>query len=320
MIRTPRTLQLDRDGRVLVVRVANPPHNFINTEMVAELDSLTRSLRRDRSIGAVVITGAGDDLFVGHIDVSEILAEVERIGVPVGPRAAWAMRGIASLDRLPVARSVLRRTPARGILEVQRIHDVFLRMNRMDKVFLAAIGGSALGGGCDLALACDIRYMATGSAAIGFPETTLGLIPGAGGTQRLTRLLGTARTIELLLEGRPLSPPDALERGLVHHVVEPELLLAATMETARRLSRRSPASIRAAKRVVYRCGSRSLEAGLAGERRWALVAASSAEARAALAEYLERCTRDGRPPWASAETLSPWLSGTAVPPARQVEA
>src|SRR5919204_450474 len=139
-------------------------------------------------------------------------------------------------------------------------------MVRMDKVFIAAINGMATGGGCELTLACDIRIMAEGDFLIGLPETSVGIIPGAGGTQRMARALGPAKAIELILEARPLPPDEALEVGLVHRLARPERLLEEAQATATRLARRSPASVAAAKRAVYEGGSMPLPAGLQLER------------------------------------------------------
>jgi enoyl-CoA hydratase/carnithine racemase len=145
----PRTFETEREGRVLMVRFDNPPFNFINREMVAELGALLDSLEDDRSVGAVVLTGKPGDLFITHYDVEEILAGSEGVGRTVSAGVAGAsLQTVGTVARLPGARAALRRTPAAGLLELGRIHDLFLRVQRMDKVFVAAINGPALGGGC----------------------------------------------------------------------------------------------------------------------------------------------------------------------------
>ena len=295
---------------MLVVRVDHPPHNFMNREMVAELDSLVRSLDGDRSVGAVVITGKPDDLFITHYDVAEILSGVKDVGVVPPPALAGGLLRVAgAIKRVPGVRGAAARTPVRGLLELHLIHDVFLRMNRSDKVFIAAINGPATGGGCELSLACDLRYIADAEIPIGLPEMTLGFNPGAGGTQRLSRLLGTGRALEMMLEGKLLDPREALEIGLVNRVVPADELVAAASETAGRLARRVPEAVRGLKRSVYEGSAGSLEAGLAAERKWFMSEAGRERSLAAMAAYVEEVESGGGAPWADPEALRAWQQG-----------
>src|SRR5215213_2622629 len=203
--------ETQRQGRVVVVRIDNPPHNFMTGEMVRELQALVHSLDGDRSVGAVVITGKPDDLYITHYDVGEILASVERAGIAAPPwLTAIVLRIAGVIRRIPGLREAAARTPLAAVFELYRIHDLFLDMNRSDKVFIAAINGPATGGGCELSLACDIRLMANTEIAIGLPEMTVDFNPGAGGTQRLPRLIGIGRAMEMMLEGRTLPPREAL--------------------------------------------------------------------------------------------------------------
>jgi enoyl-CoA hydratase len=305
-------LATERDGRVLTVLVDHPPHNFMTAEMVRDLDRLTRSLARDRSVGTVIFTGRPPDLFITHYDVGEILASIERVGVAAPPWLTGAMLRIAgSIRRIPGLGALAERSPLRGLFELYRIHDVFRRMNRMDKVFIAAINGPATGGGCELALACDVRYMADAKISIGLPEMTVGFNPGAGGTQRLSRVLGTGRALEMMLEGRTLSPREAADIGLVHRLVAPDRLRAEATETGRRLARRSPQSIRALKRAVYDGASLSLARGLGVERKWFMAAAGTEPSKRAMAAYTEEVAKLG-PTWADRETILAWQEGTAA--------
>jgi enoyl-CoA hydratase len=307
------TFETAREGRVLVVRIDNPPHNFMNREMVAELDGLTRSLRRDQSVGAVVITGMPASLFITHYDIAEILAGVEDVGVAPSPALAGGLLRVASgLKRIPGLRSAAARTPVRGLLELHLVHDLFLRMNRLDKVFIAAINGPATGGGCELALACDLRYIADTPIPIGLPEMTMGFNPGAGGTQRLTHLLGAGRALEMMLEGRTLLPAEAAEVGLVNRVIPADRLLAEAVETGERMARRSPQAIRGLKRSVYEGGARPLEQGLAIERKWFMAEAGLDQSLREMAAYAKEVEKLGGAPWADSEAMSRWQQGTAA--------
>jgi enoyl-CoA hydratase/carnithine racemase len=213
------------------------------------------------------------------------------------------------MRRVPGLRAAAERTPMRGLFELYRIHDTFLRMNRLDKVFIAAINGPATGGGCELSLACDLRYMADAEISMGLPEMTMGFNPGAGGTQRLSRAIGPGRALEAMLEGRTFTPGEALQAGLVHRVVEPAALHEQAMETAHRLARRSPGSVRALKAAVYDGASSSLRRGLAQERRQFMSVGGSEAARRAMAAYVEEVESREGAPWADPEAIRRWQQG-----------
>jgi enoyl-CoA hydratase len=303
--------ETERRGRVLVVRIDHPPHNFMTGEMVRELSDLVNSLERDRSVGAVVITGKPADLYITHYDVGEILASVERAGIAAPPwLTAVVLRVVGAIRRVPGLRSAAERTPLAAVFELYRVHDLFLAMNRSEKVFIAAINGPATGGGCELSLACDIRYMADAEIAIGLPEMTVDFNPGAGGTQRLPRAIGVGRALEMMLEGRTLAPPEALDYGLVQAVIPPSELEEEAIRTAERLARRAPEAIRALKHAVYEGSTQRLSRGLAQERKWFMFASATDSSRQKMAAMAGQVEADGASPWAQPETLREWQEGT----------
>lgn len=282
----PQVVFMEQTGRVLTVRLDDPPRNFLGSRMVDELDDLTRRLEHDRSVGAVILTSAVSDVFVTHADTPEMSRRAEAAGWAPSYRQARALAAVAGpMGRIPPARRALERTPLAGVVSLRRAYDVFARMNRLDKVFIAAINGLALGGGFILALACDIRLMADGDHRIGLPEGALGFIAAAGGTQRCARLIGPGRTLDLLLDGRLLRPSEAAEIGLVNRVVPAAELLPTAEELADRLARRSPLALREIKRCVYDGGSRRLSAGLRVEEASMLATVSSAASRRAFGAY-----------------------------------
>src|ERR671918_267641 len=309
----PRTFETERRDRVLVVRIDGPPHNFMTGEMIRELSDLLGALRGDHSVGSVVITGKPDRLYITHYDVGEILASVERAGIAAPPwLTGIVLRVAGAIRRVPLLRDLVERTPLAAVFELYRVHDLFLSMNRSEKVFIAAINGPATGGGCEMSLACDIRVMADADIAIGLPEMTVDFNPGAGGTQRLPRAIGTGRALEMMLEGRTLSAREALDVGLVHAVVPPEQLVDAAVRTGERLSRRSPEAIRSLKRAVYQGASLPLRKGLAQERKWFMVSSATESSQRLMAAMAKQVEADGASPWASGETIAPWQEGTAV--------
>jgi enoyl-CoA hydratase/carnithine racemase len=185
-------------------------------------------------------------------------------------------------------------------------------MNRSGLVFIAAINGPATGGGCELSLACDVRLMANREIAIGLPEMTIDFNPGAGGTQRLPRLVGVGRALEMMLEGRTLSPREALDCGLVQAVVPPDQLTAAATRTGERLATRSREAVRSLKHAVYEGASSDLARGLAVERKWFMVASATDSSQEKMEAMVRQVEAEDSSPWASAEGLRPWQDGTAT--------
>lgn len=280
-----RTVLTEQAGRVLTVRLHNPPLNFLNSAMVDELNHLVRALRRDRTIGAVVLTGKPDRLFVTHADSPEILRHARAIGYSPTYRQARAMLPIISAaKRLPRARAALRRGPLAGALALQTADDTFRDMNRLDKVFIAAINGPALGGGLILALACDIRLIAEGNP-VGLMESNIGFMAAAGGTQRATRLLGPGKALELLLDGTILTTSQAADLGLVNEIVPADDLLDRANELGARLAHRSPHVIRELKRAVYDGSTRRLQTGIRMEEASMLATAATPAAIRATTAY-----------------------------------
>ncbi|ALZ31668.1 TPA: enoyl-CoA hydratase/isomerase family protein [Pseudomonas aeruginosa] len=302
MTLAPRHLRIEQRGRVLQVLLDNPPANFLTTAVMQELADLLEDLEQRQDISAVILSGAADGVFLTHFDVDEI----ERAVAPITfSMPAWLTRLLLEseslLRHLPGARKLLRRTLLAGVADMNLFHEVTAHMRRMDKVFIAAINGLALGGGCELALACDLRLMAEDDQVerfLGQPEVLIGLIPGGGGTQMLARSLGVARALELCLEGQLLEPRQALALGLVNGLAPAEELLEAADALAQRLSRRSPQAVRLIKRSIYQAASRDWTEGMASEKAGFLSAASQGNTRRAMREYIERVrtiTREERP-------------------------
>jgi len=286
------TTTLDRATGVLTVRISNPPTDLLNAKVLADLDRLTRRLSRDRSVRSVVLTGPRDGVFVPHYDLSEIAAGAEELGLTTPyPAARAALTAVAWLGRVPLANHALAHTPARGLVELLRTTATLDRIGNLPQVVIAAIEGDALGGGCEVALACDVRVMGDGDYRIGLPELTAGIPPGAGGSVRLTRMLGAARASEMILRSITLTPRQAHEVGLVGELVGVGEALARAQRMAADLADRNRTAILAAKRTI-RTGSALVEsAGF-------VASASSPEAVARLRTFAAGADPSrGRTPW-----------------------
>ena len=289
-------VRTEQRGRVVLATLVNPPHGLMDAGIVDGLESLVDRVEWDSAVGAVVQTGDHSERFIAHYDVRELL-EGARSGPSVGPRVAkGSLRLTGALRRVAAAERALARTPAAGLVAIERFHEILLRMNRCGAVFVAALNGSAMGGGCELALACDLRIMAEGPYLIGQPEILLGFPPGGGGTQRLARLLGSGRALRLVLDGGPLSPTQALEIGLVDDLAASDSLLDSAVAHAARLGRRPKAAVAACKRAVYEGGSLPLSQGLRLERAEFLAALGTREAEDAMQAYLDATDETGQLP------------------------
>jgi enoyl-CoA hydratase len=243
--------------RVAVITVNRPQKlNALNARTVTELAEAFRSVRDDSHVGAAVLTGAGERAFVAGADISEI----------------------RQLD------------PARGVEMARRGQELTLLMERCGKPVIAAVNGFALGGGCELAMACTLRVAAR-TAKLGQPEINLGIIPGYGGTQRLARLIGESKAMELILTAAMVSAEEALALGLVNRVVEPGQARPAAETWARELvTTKPPLAVKAAIEAVHEGLSRTLEDGLSLEARLFAALCATEDMGEGTSAFLEKRT------------------------------
>jgi enoyl-CoA hydratase len=224
------TLLLERRGRVALLTINRPAKlNALNIQTRAEGAAALDELREDESVRVVVITGAGEKAFVAGADIGEFEG-----------RTAVSQR------------------------DVMTARSLFTAVDTFPKPVIAMVNGFCLGGGCELALSCDIR-VASDRARFGQPEINLGIIPGGGGTQRLTRIVGEGKAMELILTGDMIDAQQAYTLGLVNAVFPAEELEAKTMEMANRIAEKSPVALRMAKEAVKTAARANLDEGLRRE-------------------------------------------------------
>ena len=244
-------VEVERDGAVAVVLLNRPEQlNALSNELMEELVARLEELDRDEEVRAIVL-GGNERAFAAGADIGE-LAQASAIDLYYERRVErWdAIRGL--------------RTP-----------------------LVAAVSGYCLGGGCELAMSCDL-IVASETAHFGQPETGLGIIPGAGGTQRLTRAVGKALAMDVILSGRRLSAREALAAGLVARVVAKEAWLEEAKRVARDIAEKGPVATRLAKESVDRAYETSLSAGVEAERRALYLAFASEDAKEGMTAFGEK--------------------------------
>jgi enoyl-CoA hydratase/carnithine racemase len=244
------------DGGVAVLELSNPPVNAYSYEMFRELDDAILRARMDEDVHVLLLTGAGDKAFCAGAD-------------------------IAMLERA---------TPEFKYWFCLHANETLLRLEHTPKLVIAAIGGHCVGGGLEIALAADLRVARAGTGKLGLPEVSLGVLPGTGGTQRLTRLVGKAKAIEMMVTGNLLSVDQALALGLVNQILPAEGFAAAALEVARSFCppNKPARAIGHIKRAVQTGGEVPLESGLALERELQQRLFTAADAREGLAAFLEK--------------------------------
>ncbi len=217
-----RYLQWGNDGGVFVIRFFNPPTNLMNARMVAELREALKMFDEYAPVRVIVLTGAIPGYFIQHYDVGELSTSADAAAKDANIGAGG---------------------------ELHEMHQLLLEIEAMSKPVIAAINGQAHGGGFELALACDFRIM-TDPGSVGLPEVNVGILPGAGGTVRLPRLIGAARAKELILRGMVADAQTAVDYGMVMKAVPPDKLMEEALALAKRLESLPPQSLALVKKVI----------------------------------------------------------------------
>ena len=230
MSKSYESLLVERRDRVALIIINRPEkRNALNIQTRQEGAAVLEELREDEEVRVVVFTGAGDKAFIAGADIAEFAG-----------RTAITQR------------------------DVMTARSLFTAIDTFPKPVIAMVNGYCLGGGCELALACDLR-IASETASFGQPEINLGIIPGGGGTQRLTRLVGEGKAMEMILTGDIIDAKTAFTLGLLNMVVPAADLEAKTMEMANRIAEKSPVALRMAKEAVKTASRANLDEGLRRE-------------------------------------------------------
>jgi len=244
------TIIVEKEGNIGIITLNRPPANSVNFALLKDLDRALDQFEEDKEVRALIITGAGEKGFSAGFDVTEAARAAE----------------IGNTGRA-----------------------VFSRIERYPKPVVAAINGYALGGGCELTMACHFRVMvSTEKAKIGCPEVNLGIIPGWGGTQRMPRLIGKTRAMDMLVFGKRINAPEALNIGLINKVSQPGELVNDAKDLAHRLAKQAPLAVKAILESVTVGLETTLEEGLKVEGKNLNMVSSSKDAIEGITAFLEK--------------------------------
>jgi enoyl-CoA hydratase len=251
---TFKNLLVEKKEKYAIVTLNRPEKlNALNNETIGELEQVMRELDNDQNVRCVILTGAGEKAFVAGADITEISNLDSKSG------KEFALRG----------------------------QGVFRYIEGMKKPVIAAVNGFALGGGCELAMACHIRLVSS-KAKFGQPEINLGIIPGYGGTQRLPRLIGLSNALQLLLSGEMIDADRALALGLASEVSEPDKLMESAESLAGLLTSRAPLAVQYILKAVYRGIDTDLENALDIEAKYFGEVCDSEDMKEGTAAFLEK--------------------------------
>ncbi|MBX9877810.1 MAG: enoyl-CoA hydratase/isomerase family protein [Candidatus Obscuribacterales bacterium] len=248
---TYKTILTEVEGNIAIIRLNRPKAlNALSHELMGELVEALTQFDRDDNVRCIILTGS-DRAFAAGADIKEMADETTVSIMLKDQFATW--------DRVRFTK----------------------------KPIIAAVAGYALGGGCELAMTCDI-IIAAESAQFGQPEINIGVIPGAGGTQRLTRAVGKYKAMEMILTGRPITASEALQIGLVNKVVTSELLLDEAKALAQEIAKKSPIAVRLAKEAILKVFDTSITEGLEFERKNFYMLFSSEDQKEGMQAFIEK--------------------------------
>lgn len=247
-------LEISLEGFVAIIKMNRPPANAFNLEFMREFNKAIDEIAKNPEVRVIIITSNIDKFFATGADI-KLMFEMDTHKVH------------------------------------SELTNLFNKIQHSPKPVIAMINGHALGGGCELALCCDFRFMEKGTSKIGLPEINLGIISAAGGTQRMCRLLGRGKATELLFEGSQIGAEEALNIGLIHKSFNHEDLMQGTLKYAHRLATQAPIAIGLIKKCINEGIDADLGKGLSIEREALLMALQTEDAKEGVKAYLEK-----RPP------------------------
>jgi len=265
MVKEYENLKVEDHGHVVVCILTNPPTHTFTSKSLMEVHDFLDQMEKKKDLRVLAFTGEGEDVFIKHYEVGELADSAEK--------------NISEAKEVSAGYSPPK--------ELHHFHKMLLRLRDIEAIVIAGINGNTAGGGCEFSLGCDLRIMSEGPYAIGLPETSVGILPGGGGTQRLARLIGSSRALDLILHARLLSPQEAFEFGLINKLVPHERFREELMAYCLDLASRAPIALRQVKKIIHKGLDKTLEEGLLMEQEAFDVTMRSNDAAKAMRSMLD---------------------------------
>jgi enoyl-CoA hydratase len=265
MVKEYENLKIEDHGHVVICILTNPPTHTFTSKSLMEVHDFLDQMEKKKDLRVLAFTGEGEDVFIKHYEVGELAESAEK--------NISAAKEVSSEYSPPK--------------ELHHFHKMLLRLRDIEAIVIAGINGNTAGGGCEFALGCDLRIMSEGPYSIGLPETSVGILPGGGGTQRLARLIGSSRALDLILHASLLSPQDAFEFGLINKLVPHEKFREELMAYCLDLASRAPIALRQVKKIIHHGLDKTLEEGLLMEQEAFDVTMRSNDAAKAMRSMLD---------------------------------
>jgi enoyl-CoA hydratase/carnithine racemase len=253
-------LRIEDNGNYIICYLSNPPTHTLTSSGVSEIHSFLDLVEKRDDLRVLAFTGEGKGVFIKHYEVGELANTAEK--------------------------NLETKTDQQDPRELHAFHTMLLRLRDLDPIVVAGINGNTAGGGCEFSLGCDLRIMSEGNFLIGLPETSVGILPGGGGTQRLSRLIGSSRALDLILHAKLLSPKEAYDLGIINQLVSEDTFNQELISYCEDLSNRAPVALQQVKKIIHQGLEMSLEDSLLIEQKAFDVTMNSKDAARAMRALL----------------------------------